>query len=109
MPLRDVEFGWNSDKAKLNLKLHHVAFQEAASVFDDPYARIVDDEDHREIIIGYSERNRLLFVSFTVRDEIIRLISARLATQGEREEYQEHYRRLPSRRFERSIASALSD
>lgn len=101
MSLRDVEFAWNTDKAKLNLKLHHVTFQEAATVFDDPYARIVDDgdhsaEEHREIIIGHSERNRLLFVSFTVRNGIIRLISARLATPGEREEYQEsNRRRLP--------------
>lgn len=101
MPLRDIEFDWNPDKANLNVKLHHVTFQEAATVFDDLYACIVDDEDHsaeehREIIVGYSERNRLLFVSFTVRDEIIRLISARLATQGEREEYQEsNFRRLP--------------
>ena len=91
---RDIDFRWNNDKARLNLKLHRVSFEEAATVFDDPHTIIVGDEDHsddetREIIIGYSGQNRLLFVSFTVREGIIRLISARKATPRERQEYEE--------------------
>jgi len=57
-------------------------------------ARIFEDEDHdieeqREIIIGYSARNRLLLVSFAQREDVIRIISARKATRNEREDYEE--------------------
>jgi uncharacterized DUF497 family protein len=46
----------------------------------------------RELIIGYSARNRLLIVSFTERDDVIRIISARKADVGEQKAY-EHARR----------------
>ena len=101
VPQRDIAFKWNQDKAKLNLRWHRVSFEEAETVFDDPHGFIISDEDHsddetREIVIGYSSKNRLLFVSFTVRDEIIRIISARLATPREMEEYEEGIRSDPS-------------
>ncbi len=94
VPQRDIAFKGNQDKAKLNLRLHRVSFDEAETVFDDPHGFIIGDEAHSddetcEIIIGYSGKNRLLFVSFTVRAEIIRIISARLAAPREMEEYEE--------------------
>ena len=60
-----------------------------------PLAVIFDDQDHsteeiREIIIGHSANNRLLLVSFTERDEAIRIISARQATRIERKDYEEN-------------------
>jgi hypothetical protein len=66
---------------------------EAATVFQDPLAFIFDDEDHsveehREIIIGHSKRDRLLVVAFTERDDVIRIISARKANRKEREDYE---------------------
>lgn len=72
MSERDLEFEWDPVKANLNYQKHAVRFEEAATVFDDPYARTIDDPDHgaeenREIIIGHSRRNRLLFVSFLER------------------------------------------
>jgi uncharacterized protein len=96
VPERTVEFEWDSDKAKRNLKKHGVDFEEAETVFDDPYARIIDDPDHsveenREIIIGQSDRNRLLYVSFTARGNVIRIISARKADQSEHKAYEEKY------------------
>ena len=65
-------------------KKHGVDFEEASTVFSDPLAAIFEDEVHsqeerREIIIGHSDRNRLVLVSFTQRGEAIRIISARLA------------------------------
>lgn len=63
-------------------------------MFDGESARIIYDEDHpndetREIIIGYSNKNRLLFVSYHERQaDVIRIISARLATKQERKEYE---------------------
>ncbi|MGE5264136.1 MAG: BrnT family toxin [Acidobacteriota bacterium] len=91
------EFEWDPEKARVNRKDHGIDFEEAETVFDDPYARIIDDpdhsvEEHREIIIGYSGRNHLLFVSFTERSpNLIRIISARRANSKERKGYEEEY------------------
>ena len=62
-------------------------------MFQDPLAFIFDDEEHsdeehREIIIGHSKRSRLFVVSFTERDDVIRVISARRANREEREDYE---------------------
>jgi uncharacterized DUF497 family protein len=83
-------------QSKTYLKKHGVDFEEAETVFDDPYARIIYDPDHsveenREIIIGQSDRNRLLYVSFTARGNVIRIISARKADQSEHKAYEEKY------------------
>ena len=82
-------FVWDDRKAPANLDKHRVGFQEAATVFGDPGAGIVFDEDHsvdeqRYFILGYSDRQRLLAVSYTERGDRIRLISAREATGPER-------------------------
>ncbi|MDE3087864.1 MAG: BrnT family toxin [Chloroflexota bacterium] len=96
---RNVEFEWSVTKAVSNLKKHGVSFEEAETAFDDTFAYIFDDEWHsaeepREILIGYSDRNRLLFVSFVQRaSEHIRIISARVADQKEHEDYEENPRR----------------
>jgi uncharacterized protein len=81
-------------KGEENLKNHGVGFDEALTVFGDPAARILDDPDHsadeaREIIIGYSQRQRLLLVSFTERVPKVRIISARKATRRERQDYEQ--------------------
>jgi len=92
----DIDFEWDEGKATQNLRKHGVSFDEAETVFNDPYARVIDDPDHsddeeRSIIIGHSDRNRLLFVSFAARGHRIRLISARPATRKERQTYEEEY------------------
>jgi uncharacterized DUF497 family protein len=89
-----MKFEWNHRKAASNLKKHQVSFDEATTVFRDPLAAIFDDEIHsteerREIIIGHSLFNRLMLVCFTEQEEVIRIISARLATKREREDYEE--------------------
>ena len=90
-------FTWDEDKAASNISDHQgITFDEASTVFDDPLARVFDDEIHsfderREIIIGHSMNNRLLLVCFTERPkEIIRIISARLPTKKERKDYEEN-------------------
>jgi uncharacterized protein len=88
-------FEWDKSKATANLKKHGVSFEEAKSVFDNVLAVIFDDEAHsvdekREIIIGHSRNNRLLLISFTERPNAIRIISARLATRRERENYEQN-------------------
>ncbi len=88
-------FEWDADKATANLQKHGVAFEEALTAFRDPLAKIHDDPDHsaeepRAIITGHSAQARLLQVSFTERGSRIRIISARLATRAERQDYEEN-------------------
>ncbi len=90
-----MEFEWDQSKAAVNLKKHDVSFEESKTVFDNPLAVIFDDEAHslderREIIIGHSQRNRLLLIAFTERSSGIRIISARLATRKESEDYEQN-------------------
>lgn len=62
---------------------------EACEVFVDPFFRLVGAGGEEEAAaIGYSERSRLLFVVHMVRQEAIRIISARLATTEERKIYE---------------------
>lgn len=89
-------FHWDRKKAAQNVKKHGISFEEAKSVFADPYALVLPDEEHsddeeREIAIGYSEKNRVLLVNFNERVyHVIRLISARRATPLERQDYEEN-------------------
>ena len=93
-----LEFEWDWKKAIANSRKHGVSFDEASTVFGDPLAAIFDDEAHsdeeaREIIVGHSERNRLLVVSFMMRGDAIRIISARRATKQETRDHEEKPRR----------------
>lgn len=91
----NIRFSWDSRKAARNRRVHDgVTFEEAATVFRDPTAFIFDDDEHsdeeyRELIIGHSTQNRLLIVSFTERDGVIRIISARKADAGEQRAYED--------------------
>lgn len=87
-------FEWDSAKAWLNQAKHGVTFAEAQSVFGDPLGGIVDDPRHssgeqRLVLIGMSERQRLIAVMFTDKSDRIRLISARQVTRAERRAYEE--------------------
>lgn len=93
-----IRFTWNRKKAAQNITKHEgVTFEEATTVFRDPLAYIFDDNEHsheeyRELIIGYSQRRRLLIISFAERDDIIRIISARKADTDERNDYEQAQR-----------------
>ena len=87
---------WHQGKAARNEAKHGVTFVEAATVLLDPLAVIFDDEwhsgqEHREIIVGRSDAGRLLVVCFVEREpESTRIVSARPATNREREDYEEN-------------------
>jgi uncharacterized protein len=91
-----VRFEWDDGKAKANVKKHKLSFDEASTVFADPLAKIFDDDEHsaeelREIVVGHSAADRLLLVSFTERGrDVVRIISARIATRNERKAYEEN-------------------
>lgn len=85
---------WDPKKAKSNLRKHGVSFEEAATALSDPMAATGADPDHsitenRYVTFGVSENGRLLVVSHTEEKETIRIISARKASKGERELYEE--------------------
>lgn len=89
-----MEFEWDEQKAESNLAKHKVSFDEAKTVFTDPLYLDFYDPDHsddedRYIIVGESEQQRLLIVSYTERGQKVRLISAREATRKEKEAYEE--------------------
>jgi uncharacterized DUF497 family protein len=89
-----VRSEWDPEKATRNLKSHGVSFEEARTVFDDALFLVYADPDHsvgekRLLIIGQSDRGRLLVVSYTERRKGVHLISAREATRRERKTYEE--------------------
>ena len=91
MPLR---FSWDPAKAAANLRKHDVSFPEAATAFGDPLSITVADPDHsigeeRFLLVGLTNRGRLVIVAHRAVGDDIRLISARLATRRERTTYEE--------------------
>lgn len=90
-----MRFEWDDDKAEANIANHEgVTFFEAATVFTDPLSIIVDDDEHsveeqRFLTVGRSARHRVLIVSYTERNDVIRIISAREAEPKEIRIYEE--------------------
>lgn len=89
-----MEFEWDPDKSKDNLKKHGVSFHEASTVFGDPLSITFNDPDHsigehRLLTFGYSRMNQLLAVVHTERHGKTRIISARHATRQERKIYED--------------------
>ena len=83
---------WDGRKADRNARKHGVTFEEAATVFSDPLALIIEDESHPENarIIGESLAGHVLLVVYVELDQgLVRLISARRATRHERRRYEE--------------------
>ena len=91
-----MRFEWDPKKAASNVRKHGISFDEAVTVFKDPLAFIFDDIahsewEHREIIIGRSTLRKMILVCFVERIEnTVRIISARLATRQEIEDYEEN-------------------
>ncbi len=89
-----MKFEWDSNKARSNIRKHRISFEEAVTALNDPMSATGFDPDHsitekRYITFGLSKLGRLLVVAHTNDDEIIRIISARIATRGERKIYEE--------------------
>lgn len=92
--MKDIQFEWDENKNKANIKKHKISFEEAKTVFYDEHARLISDPDHsqsedRFIILGISSVLRLLVVCHCYREQekVIRIISARKATKNETKSY----------------------
>jgi uncharacterized DUF497 family protein len=92
-----MTFEWDEDKNRLNIKKHGISFQEAVSVFADDDKIEYYDKTHssiaeeRYIVIGRMKEMLVLFVSYTERLDVIRIISARKAKKQEEKEYYDSY------------------
>ncbi|MFQ6105402.1 MAG: BrnT family toxin [Candidatus Glassbacteria bacterium] len=89
-----MTFEWDENKAEENVTKHGVSFEEARTVFNDPFSITIYDPDHsaeedRYIDVGLSSKGRILVVSYTERGENIRIINSREATRRERRDYEE--------------------
>jgi uncharacterized protein len=90
-----MKFEWDPGKAAVNARKHKVSFELAKTVFYDEFAvQFFDTEnssaEDRFLLLGLSSDARLLLVCHCERDEgeVIRIISARKATQREAKFYQ---------------------
>ena len=89
-----LTFEWVENKSRKNQKKHGITFEEAKTVFNEPFAIMIDDPDHsdgeyRFIDIGFSLKGEVSVVWYTERNENIRIIGCRKATKSERKKYGE--------------------
>jgi uncharacterized protein len=94
LPWRVLVFEWDPVKAESVSRKHGITFEDAATVFADPFAITIPDllhsiDEDRYVTIGATQRNRVLVVSHTPRGSRIRLITARPAEPDERREYEQ--------------------
>jgi uncharacterized protein len=89
--VKDAQFEWDDEKARFNLEKHKINFEDAKRVFDDP--GIVDDDDDT---MDYGEdryravglvNGRLIAVFYALRNDRVRIFSARSATRKEHGDY----------------------
>jgi uncharacterized protein len=90
--LSGIDFVWDQTKAKTNTRKHGIKLETACEVFFDPFvlhleAETIDGEE-RETIVGLTVRWKMLVVIYTLREDLVRLISARSATGPERNAYE---------------------
>ncbi len=89
-----MNFEFDPRKAAINLRKHRVSFEEAITVFNDPFRSVVSDtlhsdDEQRFLTVGQSTRGRILFIVYTETDSTVRPIGARVATATERKQYEE--------------------
>ena len=86
-----MDYQWDVQKARSNLRKHGITFADAVSVFADERALTISDDypgEDRYVTIGMDAFGRVLVVVFIWREEVIRIISARKATAQERKQYE---------------------
>lgn len=88
-----LRFEWDQNKSEANERKHAVTFEEAKTVFNDPFSITINDPDHsneeyRYVDIGLSSKSRVLVVWYTERNGNIRIIGCRKTTKSERKAYE---------------------
>ena len=93
--LKCTGFEWDEHNAEKNWQKHHVTPTECEEIFFNRPLVVADDFRHSEkenrfYALGHTNRSRQLFVAFTVRRNLIRVISTRDMNRKERKVYQSH-------------------
>ncbi len=90
--LQGIHFEWDEAKAVSNSQKHKISFEMSCEIFFDPFLQSKDaefiDNEWREVVIGATEKLRLLYVPYILRDDKIRIISVRNVTKKERNDYE---------------------
>ena len=87
-----MEFEWDPKKAERNLRKHGVEFVDAVVVLDDERAITLSDDhpsEERYVTFGMDAQGRVLAISYALKGNTIRIISARKATSRERAQYED--------------------
>lgn len=93
-----MEFEWDEDKALANAEKHGIDFLDARRIWErpviDPAGERMVEGEYRPTALGIiGEDDLIVAVVYTVRDGVIRLISARRARRHERKDYQDRFGR----------------
>lgn len=87
------EFDWDKGNINKNLEKHAISFQECEQIFFDPNILILPDYLHSQNEIRYhalgKTKNNFLFISFTIRNNKLRVISARKMNKKEKNIYEQ--------------------
>jgi len=88
-----IRFGWDEGNSGKNWKNHKVSDEECEEAFFDSRKRILKDALHslseeRFVLLGKTTASRILFIVFTVRNDRIRIISARDLNKREKNLYE---------------------
>jgi len=90
-----MAFDWDEEKNAINLRKHGIRFEIASQAFDDDRAIPFSDPEHstegesRYALLGICELG-LVFISFTIRGERYRIITARKASKRMHKMYAEN-------------------
>ena len=87
-----IGFEWDEGNVEKNWVKHGVSWVECEEVFFNEPLLVAPDERHsgaesRPFALGQTDEGRCLFVVFTIRGQLIRVISARAMSRRERKEY----------------------
>jgi uncharacterized DUF497 family protein len=90
-----VEFEWDDEKNRQNFAKHGITFEEASAIWSGDTVTEADDgerDEERERTYGLLHGVAVVCVIHTLRDDKIRIISARRATRRERALFDDHFR-----------------
>lgn len=84
-----MEFEWDNKKNQSNQQKHKIAFEDSIDVFNDKnrLEYMSDKEGETRFLTIGKAFQAIISVVYTTRDLIIRIISARRASQDERRAY----------------------
>ncbi|MBI2049549.1 BrnT family toxin [Candidatus Roizmanbacteria bacterium] len=90
---KPLSFQWDKGNIDKNFKKHNLTNKETEEIFCNKYLKTFKDVKHsqkenRFVALGVTDKKRMLYVVFTIRDQKIRIISARDVSKKERRFYE---------------------